>query len=250
LHEQGILPELICWGDAQRALELVEMISQRQGIGDLMAEGSIALGKQYGVEGLAVQVNGLDVPMHDPRAATGMALVYATSPIGASHNFSDHYMLEISGRAIDDLNMVAMDRFANTGKSAQIARHQDWRSLCAALVQCVLPNPSAKYTVAMIAAATGYDVTLENVLTYGERMSNLKRALNIKLGYNARASEKQPELLLRALTDGGTEGHVAELEPMLREYYAHRDWDWNTGKPSREKLLALGMPEIARDLWK
>ncbi len=101
----------------------------------------------------------------------------------------------------------------------------------------------------MLAAATGYPITIENILSYGERIWNLKRALNIKLGYNARANEKQPELLLRALADGGTEGHVAELEPMLREYYAYRDWDWATGKPSREKLLALGMPEIANDLW-
>jgi metallo-beta-lactamase family protein len=36
---------------------------------------------------------------------------------------------------------------------------------------------------------------------------------------------------------------------MLREYYAYRDWDWETGKPRREKLLALGMAEIAKDLW-
>jgi aldehyde:ferredoxin oxidoreductase len=201
------------------------------------------------VEGLAVQVNGLEVPMHDPRAATGMALVYATSPIGASHNFSDHFMIEISGRLIEDLHIDAVDRFATNGKAANIARHQDWRAVCAALVQCILPNPSIKYTVDMIAAATGYDVTLDNVLTYGERMSNLKRAMNIKLGYNARANEKQPELLLKALADGGTEGHVAELEPMLREYYACRDWDWESGKPRREKLLALEMPEIAQDLW-
>jgi len=249
LHELGILPDEIRWGDAQQTLALVQMIAHRQGIGNLLAEGTRALGARYGVEGLAVQVNGLEVPMHDPRAATGMALVYATSPIGASHNFSDHFMIEISGRLIEDLHFDAMDRFATNGKGASVARHQDWRALTASLVQCILPNPSVKYTVDMIAAATGYDVTLDNVLTYGERMSNLKRALNIKLGYPARANEKQPELLLKALTDGGTEGHVAELEPMLREYYSYRTWDWETGKPCREKLIALDMPEIAEDLW-
>jgi len=58
-----------------------------------------------------------------------------------------------------------------------------------------------------------------------------------------------PELLLRPLADSGSEGHLPEPEPMLREYYAHRDWEWETGKPRREKLIALGMPEIARDVW-
>jgi aldehyde:ferredoxin oxidoreductase len=248
LNEQKILADKITWGDSQCALELVRMISQRQGIGDDLAEGVQSFGKKYGVAELAVHVNGLEPAMHDPRAFSGMALVYATSPIGASHNFSDYYLVE-SGRCIEELGILGMGRFATQGKAANVARHQDWRSVTGSLVQCIFPNVSALNMVEMIAAATGYDLTLENVLTYGERIWNLKRALNLKLGYNARATEQLPELMLKPLADGGTEGHVIDLEPMLREYYALRDWDWNTGKPSREKLLSLGMDDIAKDLW-
>ncbi len=237
------------WSDPQQALQLVQLIARREGVGDALAEGSRNLGARYGVEGMAVQFNGMEPAMHDPRAQSGMALVYSTSPIGGSHNQSDYYMVDLTGRAIDDLGIGATDRFEVAGKAANVARHQNWRAVSASLVQCIFPNPPVKNVVEMIAAATGYDITLDNVLSYGERMWDLKRALNIKLGYAARASEKMPELLLRALADGGTEGHVAELEPMLREYYVARDWDWATGKPRREKLLALGMPEIARDLW-
>jgi aldehyde:ferredoxin oxidoreductase len=225
------------------------MIARRQGIGDAFAEGTKAFGARYGVEGLAVQVNGMDLAMHDPRAQSGMALVYATSPIGGSHNQSDYYMVDLAGRALEDLGIPATDRFETEGKAGSLARHQDWRAVGASLVQCLFPNPPAKDTVEMVAAATGYEISLENVLSYGERMWNLKRALNIKLDYDARVNEKLPELLLNPLADGGTEGHVVELEPMLREYYAARDWDWTTGKPSRAKLHALGMPEIAEDLW-
>ncbi|MDE3088558.1 MAG: aldehyde ferredoxin oxidoreductase family protein [Chloroflexota bacterium] len=255
LRQQGIVPASafdgfdLRWGDPQQALQLIELIARRQGIGDAFAEGTKAFAARYGVEGLAVQVNGMDIAMHDPRAQSGMALVYATSPIGGSHNQSDYYMVDLAGRALEDLGIPAIDRFETEGKAANVARHQDWRAVGASLVQCIFPNPPVKDTVAMIAAATGYDITLDNVLSYGERMWDLKRALNSKLGYNARANEKLPELLLRALADGGTEGHVVELEPMLREYYAHREWDWETGKPRRGKLLALGMPEIAQDLW-
>jgi aldehyde:ferredoxin oxidoreductase len=159
-------------------------------------------------------------------------------------------MIDLAGRMSEELNIGSTDRFATAGKAANIARHQDWRAVSASLVQCIFPNPPVRNVVDMIAAATGYDITLQNVLSYGERMWDLKRALNLKLGYDARSSEKLPELLLKPLADGGTEGHVAELEPMLREYYAHRDWDWETGKPSRKRLVALGMPEIANDLWK
>ncbi len=255
LREQGLVPASafgdaeLRWGDSQMTLDLTRQIARREGLGDALAEGTKAFGARYGVEGLAVQINGLDLAMHDPRAGTGMALVYATSPIGASHNQSDYFMIDLSGRIMDDLGIGATDRFETNGKAANVARHQDWRAVNAALVQCIFPNPPVKNMVEMIAAATGYDVTLDNVLSYGERMWDLKRALNLKLGYDARANEILPELLLRPLADGGTEEHVAELDLMLREYYAVRDWEWATGKPSRAKLLALGMPEIAQDLW-
>jgi aldehyde:ferredoxin oxidoreductase len=248
LRERGILADAISWGDKSRARELVEMIAQREGIGDALAEGVKSFGARYGVEGLAVHINGMEPAMHDPRAFSSMALVYTTSPIGASHNQSDYYFVE-TGRVIEDLGIGAMNRFETQGKASLIARHQDWRTLGASLVQCLFPNPPVNHTIEMIAAATGYDITFENALTWGERMWNVKRAINLKLGYNARANEHLPELLTRALAEGGTEGHVVELEPMLREYYAYRDWDWDTGKPRREKLISLEMNDIANDLW-
>ena len=101
----------------------------------------------------------------------------------------------------------------------------------------------------MLSAATGYEVTLDNVLQYGERMWDLKRALNLKLGLDPRRAEQIPSLLLQPLADGGTEGHVPDFELMLQEYYAHRDWDWTSGKPSRERLTTLGMDDIANDMW-
>ncbi len=239
----------LAWGDGATALELVNQIARREKFGALLAEGSRDLGARYGVEGMAVQVNGLEVAMHDPRAATGMALTYATSPIGASHNQSDVYLAETSGRSIQTLGIPPMDRFENLNKAQYVARHQDWRTVNNALVLCYFPNPPAESVCEMLAHATGYDVTPENVLTYGERIFHLKRAVNLKLGYNARVSEKLPELVLRPLGEGGTEGHVPELEPMLREYYDHRSWDWQTGKPRRVKLIELGMNDIAADLY-
>lgn len=255
LQERGLVPPTafdgmdLLWGDVQQTEQLVGMIARRQGVGDALAEGSRALSTRYGVERFAVQVNGLEVAMHDPRASAGMAVTYVTSPIGASHNQSDYFMIEISGRVLEDLGINAVDRFETAGKGTAVALHQNWRNVVSSLVLCFFPNPPSKNVVEMLAAATGYDVRLDNVLTFGERMANLKRALNIRLGYNARANEKLPALLLEPLTDSGSDGHVPDLESMLLEYYAARDWDWETGKPNRSKLTELGMNEIARDLW-
>lgn len=255
LRELGVLPrgELngtdLVWGDGDAALKMVEEIAYQRGFGKLLGLGSRELGAHYGVEGMAVQINGMEVAMHDPRAATGMAVSYATSPIGASHNHSDYFLVETSGRPIDELGIETLDRFENAGKAQSLARHQDWRTINNALVLCFFPNPPTPDMCEMISAVTGYDVTMDSILEWGERIWNLKRALNLKLGYDARKAEILPELLLHPLEDGGTEGHVPDFELMMREYYAYRNWDWDTGKPSREKLEHLGMRDIAGDVW-
>lgn len=255
LRELGILPDGVLqgmdlrWGDPQLALQLVHDIVYREGFGALLAEGSRDLGARFGVEGMAVQLNGLELAMHDPRAATGMAVSYATAPVGGSHNHSDFFMVETSGRPLPELGIETMDRFENAGKMAYLARHQDWRTINNALVLCFFPNPPVVEMCDMLSAATGYDASPENILTWGERAWNLKRALNLKLGYNARQSENLPELLLCPLEQGGTEGHVPEFSEMLREYYGVRAWDWDTGRPLPSRLKALDMSEIASALW-
>lgn len=255
LRELGVLPDAdlggtdLVWGNGNAALKMVQDIAARQGFGAMLANGSRELGAHYGVEGLAVQINGMEVAMHDPRAATGMAVSYATAPVGASHNHSDYFMVETSGRPIDELGVETLDRFESAGKAQSLARHQDWRTVNNALVLCFFPNPPTSDMCTMLSAATGYNVTTDNILQWGERIWNLKRAINLKLGYNARRAEQLPELLLRPLADGGTEGHVPDFENMLREYYAYRSWDWESGKPSRAKLESLGMNDIAECLW-
>lgn len=254
LRANGIMPPSdfcgieLNWNDPALALKLVQDIAYQRDFGATLARGTREIAARYGVEGLAVQVNGMDLAFHDPRAAAGMAVAYATSPIGASHNQSDFYMID-TNRPIDDLGLPMGDRFQSEGKAPAVARHQDWRTVNNALVLCYFPNPPVQEMCDMLAAVTGYGVTIENVLTYGERIWNLKRALNLKLGYAARESEKIPELLTRPLAQGGTEGHVPDFDLMMREYYRFREWDWATGKPSREKLVALGMSEIATELW-
>jgi len=96
----------------------------------------------------------------------------------------------------------------------------------------------------MINAATGWNTNMEQLLKAGERIFQLQRALSCKLGITSK-DDVLPELILRPIPDGGQEGHVPDMEKMLPEYYAIRDWDNMTGKPSKQRLENLGMPEIA-----
>jgi aldehyde:ferredoxin oxidoreductase len=235
------------WGDPDTVVELLGQMAHKEGFGALLGEGSRRLGQRFGVEELAVQVKGLEVAYHDPRALSAMALVYSTSLIGASHNHSDMYWVEV-GRSLEELDIPFTDRLEDAGKGPLVARHQDWRSVTNALIMCIFNNAPAQYHADLFNAVTGRQETLGSLLHIGERIWNLKRAFNHHLGLT-RADDRLPQLLLRPLSEGGTQGHVPDLELMLREYYEARNWDLETGKPSRKKLEELELGWVVEDLW-
>jgi len=227
------------WGDGRPCFDLLEQIARREGFGAIAAQGSKALAAHYGAEELAVHVNNLEVPMHDPRAMTGQALAYVTSPRGACHNQSDYWFVEI-GNSVEDLGIPMTERLEDSGKAHYVARHQDWRTVCNSLVMCVFAAIRPSTVVQLLSAATGHDWTLEEMMLAGERAWNLKRAYNCRLGLT-RATEKLPRLLLEPLPDGGQAGHVPDMDLMLQEYYEARGWDPATGKPTPAKLASLGL---------
>lgn len=245
LYERGIIGGeqtgglVLQWGDPAPAFILLDQIARREGLGALLAQGAKAFGAHFGVEELAVQINGLDVAMHDPRAFSGQALAYVTSPRGACHNQSDYFTVEMGG-ALDEIGVPMTDRFTDAGKAAYVARHQHWRTVCNSLVVCFFAVVPPPVVLDLINAATGLDWTMDDMMRAGERGWNMKRLVNLRLGLTP-ASEKLPSLLLQPLPEGGQEGHVPDVDIMLNEYYAASGWDRRTGWPLKEKLAELGL---------
>jgi aldehyde:ferredoxin oxidoreductase len=253
LYEEGILSAgdtggvVLQWGEPEPVMRMIEKTARREGFGDLLAEGSLALARRYGVEELAAQVNGLEMAGQDPRASAGVTISYLTSPRGACHNKSDAYWLDM-GRTLEDLGIGFVDRFEEEGKAALMVRHQDWRSAGDALISCLLVNPPSEALVKMLAAATGGDWTVSDVLRAGERILNLKRALNLRWGWDVER-EKLPGLFEQALEEGGTGGYVPDVDRLLSDYYEARQWDRSSGKPTKRKLVELGLDEVADELY-
>ena len=245
LFERGLLSDTdtgglaLQWGDASPCFVLLEQMARREGFGALLDLGSRDFAARYGAPELAVQVNNLDVAMHDPRGLSGMALVYVTSPRGACHNQGDYFQVEIGG-SIDELGIPMTDRASEAGKAAYVARHQHWRTVCNSLVVCFFAVVPPQTLMELLSAASGHDWELEELMQAGERAWNLKRAYNCRLGLT-RATEKLPRLLLEPLPEGGQAGHVPDMELLLKEYYQASGWDPVTGWPLPEKLEALGL---------
>ncbi len=247
LFEQGVLTERetgglrLHWGDPALVEELIHLTVRREGFGAWLAEGSLALARRLEAEEEAVQVRGLEVPYHDPRGASGMALVYATSPRGACHNQSDYFLADI-GQVEERLGLAFYDRHAGAEKAANVARHQDWRTLQNALVMCFFANVPPDDVAALVGAAAGETYTVEDLLTVGERAWNLKRLLNLRLGLKPE-DDRLPPPLLEPLSDGGAAGYRIPFDEMLAAYRAVRGWDPVSGAPSPEVCRRLGLPE-------
>ncbi|MBN1149394.1 MAG: aldehyde ferredoxin oxidoreductase family protein [Anaerolineales bacterium] len=255
LYDQGLISVQdtggleLTWGNAEAVETLIHQAARREGFGALLAQGARALGAHFGAEYEAVQVNGLEVPYHDPRGASGMALVYATSPRGACHNQSDYFFVDI-GQVEPSMGMQFYDRLGGAEKAANVAIHQNWRSLCNALVACVLANIEPEILRGLVNAATGLHWSVEDMLRAGERAWNLKRAINNRLGLT-RQNDKLPKAFLRPFADAQSDEQrfVPDLQAMLAAYYQARGWDPVTGYPTRGKLLELGLDWVAEDLY-
>jgi len=254
LYELGVIKKSdagmeIKWGDGEAVVKLVEMILNQEGIGRLLSRGTLKMAQELGRDqGEAAQVKGLEFPMHDPRAFHGMAISYATGPRGACHLKGDYFNVDLSKR-VPEFGIKTRDRLsADNNKAIMAAKYQSLKDLYDSLLMCKFSPISVTLTAKILAAITGWGTEPEDILIAGDRSINLKRAINNRLGLT-RKDDKLPAICARVIKEGGIAGSSPDMDRMLREYYAHRGWDWETGKPGREKLIELGLEQAAKDLY-
>jgi aldehyde:ferredoxin oxidoreductase len=247
MFERGVLTEgdtgglAIRYGDVQMLHRLIGMIARREGFGEMLAEGNAALAERFGVPDLAVTVNRLEVPMHDPRAFAGLAATYALSPRGACHMEGDMYGVDTGQGPAIELGVLPGDRFETMEEKGRIAaRQQAWRNLYNALTLCQFQNPGVDRLLKAVNDVTGWGLEAEDLMGLGKRIVTLKRLLNLRRGVTG-ADDRLPNLLLRPLSDGGTEGKVPDVDVLLSGAYAELGWDPETGWTARATLEQLGL---------
>jgi aldehyde:ferredoxin oxidoreductase len=247
MFERGILTAAdtggieMRFGDVEMMHRLIGMMARREGFGDVLAEGSATLAERFGVPELAVTVNRLEVPLHDPRAFVGMAVSYALSPRGACHMQGDMYSVDTGQGPALELGIEPGDRFDSSEEKGRIAaRQQAWRSLYNAMTLCQFQNPGVERILAALDAATGWGLEASDLMTVGRRIVTLQRLLNLRRGLT-RADDRLPGQLLRPLRDGGTEGCTPDIDSLLAGAYTEHGWSPETGRPTPKTLEELGL---------
>ena len=249
LFERGILPESdvgmpLRFGDADGMIEMVRRAGLREGLGDLIAEGSYRLASHYGHPEYAIVAKKQEFPGYDPRGAKGMGLLYATSNIGASHMAGDTAYMEVFGVP------KRLDPLAIDDKPAYVKYFEDIFAIVDAAGLCVflsirhLFEPTYQLEPVRISRmmeyATGAGYDEETLLKAGERIYNLERMFLVRAGFSRADDTLPPRMLQEPMPEGAAEGHVVELDKMLSEYYRLRGWDEN-GVPTQEKRAELGL---------
>jgi len=233
------------WGEIEPAIEMIKKIAFREGIGDVLANGSDAVGKKFGIsqDEIATTI-GQEVPYHDPRHTWGMALAYSVGTTrGPCHCACDMYMV-LLGLPFQDLGIELIDRYSDDEIMAKnCANLYDYRALYNSLVLCIFCNPPPNMVAKVIETATGLDFDIEKVKETGERIYTTKRLFNLKMGLTPE-DEKMPQILLEPHTEGGSAGKTPDFEKLKQFYYEVREWDPKTGKPSPKTLKKLGLENL------
>lgn len=259
--EKGLLTETdtgglpLRFGDAEAAIELVRRIARREGIGDLLAEGTRRVAQRLGGEALrfAMQVKGLELPAYDSRAVQMTGLAFATANRGGDHitayvqgpTFMDAPYLIIEDSEIKDPFVADPSEVKVVKDLEEALTTFDCIGACKFMGLCL----SAPEWVGLVNLGTGWDFSVKDYLRAGERVYNLARAFSVREGLTAADDTLPPRLLEEPLPDGPAAGQINELPVLLQAYYSLRGWDAKTGKPNREKLRELELDEVIPLIW-
>jgi aldehyde:ferredoxin oxidoreductase len=258
-YEKGLITKQetggidLTWGNKEAIVNLTELICKGEGFGRLLGQGTKRASEQIGGRSheFATHVKGMELAMHDPRAFFSMAGSYATSPRGACHLHGLSMLFETAYTLPEAGITRVLDPHSNEGKGKLVMAAQDLASVEDSAVICQLAGfgmlpETLKILSDAINAACGFTFSPEELLFIGEKISNVQRVLNIRLGFTRR-QDTLPKRLLEPVSDGPNAGKSPDLEFILDDYYRVRGWDRN-GIPTPQKLSELGLSHLIEAL--
>ncbi|MDZ4131996.1 MAG: aldehyde ferredoxin oxidoreductase C-terminal domain-containing protein [Dethiobacteria bacterium] len=262
-QEKGLLPAARTggyepkFGDGEALIELLHMIAHRQGIGDLLAEGSRRMSDIIGggSEAFAMHVKGLEMPAYDPRAAKICGLGYVTANRGG-----DHITGFIEAPAFIDMPILLVpdsqieDPFNPKPEEAKILVDLENALTifdCIGACKFMALLLQVQDYLDLINTGLGWEMDEAGFRLAGDRIYNLMRLYCIREGIDREADTLPERLFNEPLQHGPSKGMVIDkqlLESLKSSYYGYRGWDQVNGYPTEEKLLELGLSELALGL--
>jgi aldehyde:ferredoxin oxidoreductase len=243
------------WGNADAAIQMIHKIACREGFGNVLADGVKRAAAQIGrgAEKYAMHVKGQELPMHEPRGKVSVGLGYAISPTGADHMEADHdpsfEVLGANDSGLEALGLIEpIDRLdMSPAKVRAFFYAQTAWCLYNSVGMCDfvgMPINALKLDMLQdyVNAATGWNMSLFELMKVGERANTMARLFNNREGFTA-ADDTLPDRLFEGLGNGHLQGRGidrGEFAQMVKTYYQMAGWD-EDGVPTPAKLAELAL---------
>ncbi len=214
----------LAWGDTHAMVEMMRKITFREGVGDILAEGTGQAAAKLGHPELGMHVKGQAIPAYDPRGIKGMGIGYATSNRGACHLRGYTPAAEVVGNVLGPSEKADPLAWEGKGKLAMIFQNVHAVTDCLDVCKFGTFSQSLDGFAAQYTAITGAPCSADYLLKVGERVYNLERHINNLCGITGKDDTLPKRFLNEPSQSPGSFGSVCELDKMLAEYYAERGW--------------------------
>lgn len=245
------------WGNTQAIIALIEKMVAREGIGDLLADGSKVAAEKIGKDSIkyAIQAGGQELPMHDGRCDPGFALHYSVEPAPGRHTIGAqlYYEMYQLWKKVEGLPKAKMlyhknAKFvADEEKAVKAAACSKYNQVYNGAGLCMFGAFIGASRVPLfewLNAATGWHKTPEEYMEIGGRIQTLRQAFNVKHGIEPKQFKASERALGRPpLKEGVNKGRSVDIEKMMSDYWGQFGWDRATGTPDSKCLEGLGIEE-------
>lgn len=243
------------FGNAEAMMKMVEMVAKREGIGDVLAEGSMRAAEKFGrgAAEYAMHIKGQELPMHDPRGKVAMGIGYATSPTGADHmhNMHDTDVVRVNPitQALGLHDSLPPTEFS-PAKVRMFQYYTNFRHFTNCALVCMFMPYSPQRMTELVSGATGWHFSDWELMKVGERALALARTFNAREGFTAK-DDYLPERLYKGVSTGPLQGKGIDKESMqqaIRLYYEMAGWDPVSAAPTAAKLHELDLSWVVEEL--
>lgn len=265
--EEGVITDQdtggldLSWGNHESIIKLIKMIAFREGFGDILAEGSARAAERIGMgsDEYVMTVKKQEIAGQEPRAQKSMGLAAVTAARGADHLYAFPVLDEVGfdedirERFGEEYLPEMADRLNPKYKGLMVAECENFMVMIESVGLCkygtqIPPEFYYQDIARALELHNGISMSVEELRNVGESIVNLNRMFNVRLGIR-----RKDDQLPRRLTDhpapvGPSKGQIVELNEMLNDYYSVRGWDIDTGVPTEDTLLRLGLEKEIEDL--
>jgi len=239
------------WGKSAEIIKLTEMIINREGIGDLLADGvriaSAKIGK--GSEACAVHAGGQELPMHDSRLDPGYAIAYQCEPTPGRHTISSYMYTGLfrTEKKFPRAKKMLRGAKGKDGKNVALyAASSFYVQLMNGCGMCMFGGMTSDLPVVeYLNAVTGWDLSADDYLTTGERILQVRKAFTAREGVRP-ADQRLNDRAIGTIpmTAGPLKGVTVDINGLQERYFTLAGWDSATGGPTEEKMREMGIESL------